>query len=73
MNDLLVRESTVLLSRYTSVYPYDEFFEFDHATCYPKPVAPPPRVVLAMPTTTDIDEVRDMLSVCADRLALTCA
>ena len=29
------------------------------------------RVVLAMPTTTDIDEARDMLSVCADRLALT--
>ena len=28
------------------------------------------RVVLAMPTTTDIDEARDMLSVCADRLAL---
>ncbi len=29
------------------------------------------RVVLAMPTTTDIDEARDMLSVCADRPALT--
>jgi alkanesulfonate monooxygenase SsuD/methylene tetrahydromethanopterin reductase-like flavin-dependent oxidoreductase (luciferase family) len=29
------------------------------------------RVVLAMPTTTDIDEARAMLSVCADRLALT--
>ena len=29
------------------------------------------RVVLAMPTTTDIDEARDMLSVCTDRLALT--
>jgi hypothetical protein len=29
------------------------------------------RVVPAMPTTTDIDEARDMLSVCADRPALT--
>jgi hypothetical protein len=29
------------------------------------------RVVLAMPTTTDTDEARDMLSVWADRLAPT--
>jgi hypothetical protein len=28
------------------------------------------RVVLAMPATADIDEARDMLSACADRLAL---
>jgi probable F420-dependent oxidoreductase len=29
------------------------------------------RVVLAMPTTADLDEARDILSACADRLALT--
>ena len=29
------------------------------------------RVVLAMPPTADIDEARDMLSACAQRLALT--
>ncbi|MBV8786662.1 MAG: LLM class F420-dependent oxidoreductase [Mycobacterium sp.] len=29
------------------------------------------RVVLAMPPTTDIDEVKDMLSACAQRLSLT--
>ena len=29
------------------------------------------RVVLAMPPTTDIEEAKDLLSACAQRLALT--
>ena len=29
------------------------------------------RVVLAMPPTTDIEQAKDLLSACADRLALT--
>ncbi|HEX2286925.1 MAG TPA: hypothetical protein VHI10_19230, partial [Mycobacterium sp.] len=29
------------------------------------------RIVLAMPPTTDIDEARDILSACAERLSLT--
>ena len=29
------------------------------------------RVVLAMPPTADIDEARDVLSACAERLSLT--
>ena len=29
------------------------------------------RVVLAMPPVTDIDEAKDMLSACAERLGLT--
>ena len=60
-----------------------EFFEFDHAACYPKPAGRVPdradrlaalgadRVLLAMPPNADIGEACDLLSACAQRLALT--